>query len=96
LSGYGITDAATSAQGGLADSAVQPADLGSFTFTGSTLDTNDSSSISVVVQTTFNSDVTVENELFVGASRVMPIAELKAIVAASADFDDFQARIAAL
>lgn len=40
LSGYGITDAATSAQGTLADSAVQPADLTSYaqlsgaTFTG--------------------------------------------------------------
>lgn len=65
LSGYGITDAATSAQGSLADSAIQPADLGSFTFTGSTLDTSDSSGISVTPAVTFNSDVTVENELIV-------------------------------
>lgn len=40
-------------------------DLGTFTFTGSVLDTSDSSSITVVTATTFNSDVTVENELFV-------------------------------
>jgi hypothetical protein len=40
-------------------------DLGAFTFTGSVFDTNDSSGITVVTATTFNSDVTVENELFV-------------------------------
>lgn len=96
LTGYGITDAATSSQGSLAETAVQPAALGSFTFTGSTLDTSDSSGINVVVQTTFNSDVIVENELFVGTSRVISISELKTIVAASTDFADFQTRIAAL
>lgn len=65
LAGYGITDAATSTQGGLADSAVQPADLGSFTFVGSTLDTSDSSGITITPAVTVNSDLTVENNLTV-------------------------------
>lgn len=56
---------ATAAQGTLADSAVQPADLGSFTFTSSTLDTSDSSGIVVTPAVTFSSDVTVENDLVV-------------------------------
>lgn len=96
ISGYGITDAATSAQGSLADSAIQPADLGSFTFIGSTLDTSDSSGISVTPAVTFNSDVIVENELYVGGSKFYGVNELKALAAASSDFADFQARIAAL
>ena len=61
-----------------------------------TIDTTDSSAITVVPAVVFNSDVTVENELFVGTSRVLPLDELKTIVAASSDFADFQARIAAL
>ena len=65
LSGYGITDAATSAQGALADTAVQPADLGTFTFTSSTLDTSDSSGITVTPAVTVQSDLTVENNLIV-------------------------------
>jgi hypothetical protein len=65
LAGYGITDAATSAQGALADSAVQPATLGSFTFTGTTLDSSDSSGVVVTPAATFSSDVTVENDLIV-------------------------------
>ena len=36
LGGYGITDAASSAQGGRADSAIQPEDLGSAAYTNST------------------------------------------------------------
>jgi len=65
LAGYGITDAATSAQGTLADTSLQPADVGSFTFTGSTLDTNDSSTITVTPAVTLNSDLTVENDITV-------------------------------
>jgi len=38
LSGYGITDAATSAQGSLADTAVQPGDLATVATTGSYTD----------------------------------------------------------
>ncbi len=65
-------------------------------FAGSTISTNDSSGITVDVLTTFNSDVVVENELTVGGSRVINLGQLKAIVAASSSFNDFQTRIAAL
>lgn len=41
LSGYGITDAATSSQGSLADSAVQPGDLASIATSGSFNDLGD-------------------------------------------------------
>ena len=56
-------DYATAAQGATADSALQPADLGSFTFTGSVLDTSDSSGITVTPAVTVSSDLTVENDL---------------------------------
>ena len=65
LSGYGITDAATTAQGAKADSALQPAILGNFTFTGSVLDSNDSGAVTVTPSAVFSSDVTVENDLIV-------------------------------
>lgn len=65
LAGYGITDAATSAQGALADSALQPANLGNFTFTNSILDSSDSSGITITPAVTFQSDATVENNLYV-------------------------------
>ena len=63
LSGYGITDAATSAQGALAASAVQPATLGNFTFTSSVLDSSDSSGITITPAVTMSSDLNVENNL---------------------------------
>jgi len=63
VSGYGITDAATSAQGTKADSAVQPATLGNFTFTSSVLDSSDSSGITITPAVTMSSDLTVENNL---------------------------------
>jgi hypothetical protein len=71
-------------------------------FINSTISTTDSSSITVDVLTTFNSDVVVENDLTVAerltvkGSRVINLTELQTIVAASADFADFQTRIAAL
>ena len=65
LAGYGITDAATSAQGALADSAVQPADLGNITYSGSIIDTSDSSGITITPAVTLQSDATVENNLYV-------------------------------
>lgn len=71
-------------------------------FAGSTISTNDSSGITVDVQTTFNTDVTVENDLAVlqrltvQGSRIINISELKTVVAASTSFADFQSRIAAL
>ena len=51
VSGYGITD------------AVVDSDLGNFTFTSSTLDTSDSSGITVTPAMTIQSDLTVENDL---------------------------------
>lgn len=71
-------------------------------FINSTISTSDSSGITVDVITTFNSDIIVENDLTVAerltvkGSRVINLAELKSVVAASTDFANFQARIAAL
>ncbi len=71
-------------------------------FIGSTISTSDSSGLSVDVQTTFNTDVTFENDITVAerltvkGSRVINLAELQSITAASTSFSDFQARIAAL
>jgi hypothetical protein len=71
-------------------------------FVGSTISTSDSSGLTVDVQTTFNTDVTVENDLNVTqrlrvqGSRVINITELQTIVAASADFAAFKTAIAAL
>jgi hypothetical protein len=75
---------------------------GSLTITGSTIGTTDSSGIVINELTTFNTDVTVENDLNVTqrlrvqGSRVINITELKAIVAASTDFAAFKTAIAAL
>ena len=57
LTGYGITDAATSAQGSLAASALQPANLGNFTFTNSILDSSDSSAITVTPYVNFDTTI---------------------------------------
>jgi hypothetical protein len=75
---------------------------GSLTITGSTIGTTDSSGITVNELTTFNTDVTFENDInilqsiFVRGSRVILVNDLKTLVAASTDFTNFQARIAAL
>jgi len=74
---------------------------GSLTITGSTIGTTDSSGIVIEELTTFNTDVTFENDITVlqrisvNGSRVINLAELKSIVSASTSFSDFQARIAA-
>ena len=71
-------------------------------FINSTISTTDSSGLIIDVQTTFNTDVTVENDLNVTqrlrvqGSRVINLTELKSVVAASSSFADFQTRIAAL
>ena len=71
-------------------------------FAGSTISTSDSSGLTVDVQTTFNTDVRIENDLTVlqritlQGSRVINLTELQSVVAASASFADFQTRIAAL
>lgn len=60
------------------------------------IDTTDSSAITIIPSVTLNSDLVVENEIFIRNSRVIAIEELKGIVAASIDFADFQARISGL
>jgi hypothetical protein len=71
-------------------------------FFGSRISTSDSSGITVDVQTTFNTDVVFENDITVAerlnlkGSRVISLAELKAVVAVSSSFADFQAQIAAM
>ena len=71
-------------------------------FIGSTISTSDSSGLTVDVLTTFNTDVTFENDITVAerltvkGSRVINLTELKSVAAASGSFADFQARIAAL
>ena len=68
----------------------------------SLIDSPDSSAITVTPATIFSSDVVVENGLSVAerltvkGSRVLNLTDLKAVVAASSSFADFQTRIAAL
>jgi hypothetical protein len=75
---------------------------GALTITGSTIGTTDSSGIIVNELTTFNTDVTFENDInilqsiFVRGSRVILLNDFKTLVAASTNFADFQAKIAAL
>ena len=67
-------------------------------FVGSTISTNDSSGIRFDVQTTFQTAVTVDDDLTVNGNIVgyINLATLKSVVAASTSFSDFQTRIAAL
>jgi hypothetical protein len=60
------------------------------------IDSADSSAITVTPVTIFSSDVTVENDLRVRGSSVISVTDLKALSAASSNFADFQARVAAL
>jgi len=60
------------------------------------IDSADSSAITVTPKTIFSSDVDIENELIVNGSRVINLAQLKSIAAASADFTEFKTAIAAL
>jgi len=75
---------------------------GSLNLTARTISTTDSSGMTVTATTTFNSDVTVENDLVVlqrltlQGSRVMNLSDIKSIVAASTSFADFQTKIAAM
>ena len=67
-------------------------------FVGSTISTSDSSGIIIDVQTTFNTQVSVNGTLTVGdgITGYLSLAGLKSVVAASSSFADFQSRIAAL
>ena len=58
LSGYGITDAATSAQGVLADSATQPGDLATVATSGAYADLSGTPSLATVATTGAYSDLT--------------------------------------
>lgn len=60
------------------------------------IDSADSSQIVVTPLMRFESDVVVENEVFVRGSKIILLNDLKAIVAASTDFANFKTRIAAL
>lgn len=60
------------------------------------IDSADSGAITVTPATIFSSDVTVENDLRVRGSGVIRVTDFKALVAASSNFADFQARVAAL
>lgn len=69
---------------------------GAVKFTGSTITSTDSTGLTVVPITTFQSDVVIDNELYIQNSKVINLATLKSIVAESLSFSDFQSRIAAL
>jgi hypothetical protein len=73
---------ATSAQGATADTALQPADLGNFTFTSSVLDTSDSSGITVTPAVVMSSDLTVENNLTVTNKIVVDTIEVNNLITA--------------
>ena len=68
----------------------------------SLIDSSDSSAITVTPVMVFSSDIVVENDVTIAekltlkGSRVINLAELKSVVAASSNFADFQTRIAAL
>ena len=60
------------------------------------IDSSDSSAITITPAVFFSSDIIAENEITIQGSRVINLAGLKSVVAASADFADFQTKIAAL
>jgi hypothetical protein len=60
------------------------------------IDSLDSSAITVIPSTIFNSDVTIENDLRVNGSRAVTVAALQSVIAASTDFADFKSRVASL
>jgi len=72
VAGYGITDAITTA------------DVGSFTFTGSVLDTSDSSQITITPSMLISSDLTVENNLTVTNKITADTIEVENIITSGA------------
>jgi len=76
---------------GLNSKIVGPIDTANLTITG-TIDSSDSSAITIAPAVVIKSDLTVENSII----GYISIDELQTLVAASVDFADFQARIAAL
>ena len=103
LATLGLTDGVTDFKGsvfgddstllvdGLTSKIVGPIDTNNPIITG-TIDSSDSSPITIAPAVVLKSDLTVENNII----GYLSTNELKSIVAASADFADFQARIAAL
>lgn len=74
---------------GLGDGSLN---IGAFEFSGSTLTTTDSSDIIIDQNLRLTGELLVDG----GVSGYLSISQLKSLVAASTDFADFQARIAAL
>lgn len=74
---------------GLGDDSLN---IGAFEFSGSTLTTTDSSDIIIDQNLRLTGELLVDG----GVSGYLSISQLKSLVAASTDFADFQARIAAL
>jgi hypothetical protein len=74
---------------GLGDDSLN---IGAFEFSGSTLTTTDSSDIIIDQNLRLTGELLVDG----GISGYLSISQLKSLVAASTDFADFQARIAAL
>jgi len=74
---------------GLEDSSLN---IGSLEFSGSTITTTDSSGIVIGQQLILTSDLTVQGDI----NGYISLSELKTVVASSADFTDFQSKIAAL
>lgn len=70
----------------------QSLNLGAFEFSGSTLTTTDSSAITIDQAVRITSRLTVDS----GVDGYISTTDLKALIASSADFDDFKAKIAAL
>jgi hypothetical protein len=66
------------------------------TVEANTIDSADSSAITVIPAVIFNSDVTIENDLRVNGSRAVTVAVLQSVIAASTDFADFKSRVTAL
>ena len=91
LKGSVFGDDSTLLVDGLTSKIVGPIDTNNPIITG-TIDSSDSSSITIAPAVVLKSDLTVENNII----GYLSTNELKSIVAASADFADFQARIAAL
>jgi len=91
LKGSVFGDDSTLLVDGLTSKIVGPIDTNNPIITG-TIDSSDSSPITIAPAVVLKSDLTVENNII----GYLSTNELKSIVAASADFADFQARIAAL
>ena len=93
------TDYATAAQGALADTAIQPADLATVATTGSYNDLSNLPTLGTAAATASTDYATAAQGALADSalqSETLSLADLKAVVAASSSFSDFQTRVAAL